>query len=161
MWVWKAMVMMIPAGETLTRPPELSGNPTSRDIWERVVRNGRRSENFAYQYLRYIKGFLTCCKILWHGFSGFTFHPKEVVLRIFIALKIPSPRPCLNPQHLDAVANKLTTTLPSRPVRSWYVQSLSKSLWSNILYQSSVQSSSVCAISCYSEHDGIIIHELA
>jgi hypothetical protein len=23
-------------GKLLTRPPELSGNPTSRDIWERV-----------------------------------------------------------------------------------------------------------------------------
>jgi hypothetical protein len=31
---------------------------------------------------------LTCRKILRHGTSGFTSHPKESVLRIFIALKI-------------------------------------------------------------------------
>jgi hypothetical protein len=31
------VVMMMPAGEnSLTRPPELSGNLVSRDIWERV-----------------------------------------------------------------------------------------------------------------------------
>jgi hypothetical protein len=27
-------------GKLLTRPPELSGNPTSRDIWERVSEMG-------------------------------------------------------------------------------------------------------------------------
>jgi hypothetical protein len=51
-----------------------------------IRRNGRRSENFAYQYLKYVKGPLICRKILRHGTSGFTSHPKEVVLRIFIAL---------------------------------------------------------------------------
>jgi hypothetical protein len=50
-------------------------------------RNGRRSENFAYQYLRYLKGSLTCHKILRHGTSGFTSHPKEGVLRICTAFK--------------------------------------------------------------------------
>jgi hypothetical protein len=38
-------------------------------------------------YLRYLKGSLTCRKILRHGTSGFTSHPKEGVLRIFIAIK--------------------------------------------------------------------------
>jgi hypothetical protein len=33
MWGWSAMVVM---GKLLTRPPDLSGNSTSRDIWERV-----------------------------------------------------------------------------------------------------------------------------
>jgi hypothetical protein len=51
-------------------------------------RNGERSGNFAYQYLKYLKGFLTCRKTLQHGVSGFTSHPKEGVLRNFIALKI-------------------------------------------------------------------------
>jgi hypothetical protein len=36
------------------------------------------------------KDSLTCCKILRHGADGFAFHPKEGVLRIFIALKNPS-----------------------------------------------------------------------
>jgi hypothetical protein len=34
------------------------------------------------------RGFLTCCENLTHGASGFTSHPKEGVLRMFIALKI-------------------------------------------------------------------------
>jgi hypothetical protein len=36
-------------------------------------------------------GFLTCRKILLQGADGFTFNPKEGVLRIFIAPKNPSP----------------------------------------------------------------------
>jgi hypothetical protein len=32
-----------------------------------------------------------------HGTDGFTSPPKEVVLRIFITLKIHRPRPGLNP----------------------------------------------------------------
>jgi hypothetical protein len=39
---------------------------------------------------------------------------KEGVLRIFIALKNPSPWPCSNPQPLSPVANKLATTPPRR-----------------------------------------------
>jgi hypothetical protein len=40
------------------------------------------------QYLWYINGAFTCRKTLWHRTSGFTYHPKEGVLRIFITLKI-------------------------------------------------------------------------
>jgi hypothetical protein len=36
------------------------------------------------------------------------------VLRIFIALKGPSPRPCLNPRPLGPVTSTLTTTPPRR-----------------------------------------------
>jgi hypothetical protein len=39
----------------LTRPPELSGNPTSSHLGARR-RNGRKSENFA-KYLKYLKRF--------------------------------------------------------------------------------------------------------
>jgi hypothetical protein len=39
----------------------------------------------------YLKGSLTCHKILRHGTSGFTSHPKEGVLWIFITLKNPLP----------------------------------------------------------------------
>jgi hypothetical protein len=86
-------------------PAETSG--TNRE-------NGRRSENFAYDYLKYLKGFFTCRKILRHGTSGFTSHPKEDVLWIFIALNNPSPRPDSNPWPLGAVASTLTTTPPRR-----------------------------------------------
>jgi hypothetical protein len=47
---------------------------------------------------------LTCRKILRHGTSGFTSHPKKGVLRIFIGLKNPSPRQGVNPRPLGPVA---------------------------------------------------------
>jgi hypothetical protein len=68
-------------------------------------RNGRRREKFAYQCLRYDKGSSTSRNILRHGTSGFTSHPEETVLRIFIALKNPWPRPGLNPRFLGPVAS--------------------------------------------------------
>jgi hypothetical protein len=47
--------------------------------------------NFAYEVSIFVPaGILTCRKILGHGTDGFTSHPKEVVLRIFIATKTPS-----------------------------------------------------------------------
>jgi hypothetical protein len=49
---------------------------------------GRRSENFTYQYLQYLKGYLTRSYILRHGTSGFTSDTKKVVLRILLPLKI-------------------------------------------------------------------------
>jgi hypothetical protein len=42
-----------------------------------------------------------------HGTDGFTSPPKEVVLWIFITLKIHRPRPGLNPQTLGPVASTL------------------------------------------------------
>jgi hypothetical protein len=56
------------------------------------------------------------------GPSRFTSHPKEGVLRIFIALKNPSPRSGLSPRPLGPVASSLTT-IPPRPQASdtfWY-----------------------------------------
>jgi hypothetical protein len=46
------------------------------------------------------------------GPSHFTSHAKEGVLRIFIALKNPSPWLGFNPQLLGPVARTLTTTPP-------------------------------------------------
>jgi hypothetical protein len=43
------------------------------------------------------KYFFTCRKVLRHGADGFTFRPKEGVLRIFNAFKTLRPRPGLNP----------------------------------------------------------------
>jgi hypothetical protein len=94
---------------------EKAPDSSTRALWQQQrnlgasSRNGKRSENFAYQYLRYVNGFLTCCKILRHGTSGFTFHPKEVC-----ALKNPSPLPGLNPRPLGPLASTLTTTPPRR-----------------------------------------------
>jgi hypothetical protein len=99
MWSWTAMLMMMMAGNNsllvhqsslVVLPAETSGE---------YRRNGRRSENFAYQYLKYLKGSLICRKSLRHGTSGFTSHPMEGVLRILIVLKNPSPQPGLNLRH--------------------------------------------------------------
>jgi hypothetical protein len=62
------------------------------------------------QYMRYLKGSLTCHKILQHGTSSFTSHLKEDVLGISIALKNASPRPDLNLWSLGPVASTLATT---------------------------------------------------
>jgi hypothetical protein len=62
---------------------------------------------------------LTCRRILRRGTDGFTSHPKEVVLRIFIALKNPS-----NSRTLDPVASTITTRSP-RPT-SFMLQSVYK-----------------------------------
>jgi hypothetical protein len=55
-----------------------------------------------------------CCKVLWHGASGFTSPPKEDVLQICIPFTNPLPLPGLNPWTFDPVASSLTITLPSR-----------------------------------------------
>jgi hypothetical protein len=41
-------------------------------------------------------------------------HQKKGVVRIFVALKNPSPLPGLNPRPLGPVASTLTTTPPRR-----------------------------------------------
>jgi hypothetical protein len=116
MWTWRAMVMKLSAGDNswLVNQSSLAVLPVETSGASR--RNGRRSENFAYQYLKYLKGFLTCRKVLRHRTSGFTSRPKEGVLRIFIVLKNPSPRRGLNPRPLRPVASTLTSTPPRRQV---------------------------------------------
>jgi hypothetical protein len=97
-------------GWLLTCPPELWQSYQQRhlgqvggiDKWEFLP--------ISMMYLKYLNGSLTCRKILQHGPSGFTSHPKEGVLQIFIALKKPSPRPGLNVRLLGPVASILTTT---------------------------------------------------
>jgi hypothetical protein len=61
-------------------------------------------------YLKYLKGSLTCHKIIRRATSDFTSHLKEGVLWIFIALKNPSLGQGLNPQPLGPMASTLTTT---------------------------------------------------
>jgi hypothetical protein len=100
----------------LWQPPALPGSPAIKDISEASGRVGKGNENLVYPYPWDFKRSFTCCKILWHGTSGFTSHPKERVLRIFIALKNPSPWPGSNPQPLGSEASTLTSTPPRRQV---------------------------------------------
>jgi hypothetical protein len=50
---------------------------------------------------------------LWHGTHGFTFLPKEGVLRIFLSLKIRRLRPGLNPRTWVPEASTLTPRPPN------------------------------------------------
>jgi hypothetical protein len=77
---------------------------------------GEENENLVFSSPWDFKSSFTCRKIFRHGNSGFTSYPKEDVLRIFIALKNPSPWPGSNPQPLDPVARTLTSTPPRRRV---------------------------------------------
>jgi hypothetical protein len=70
------------------------------------------NENLVYPSPWDFKRSFTRCKILRHGTSGFTSHPKEGVLLIFIALKNPTPLPGSNSQLLSPVASTLTTAPP-------------------------------------------------
>jgi hypothetical protein len=67
---------------------------------------------------------LTRCKILRLETDGFTSPPKEVVLRISMAIKIHRRRPGLNPPILGPLASTLTITLP-RVIPFYYFPSLS------------------------------------
>jgi hypothetical protein len=85
------------------------------------------SENLVSSSPCGFKRFLTCRKVLRLGTSGFTSHPKEGVLLIFVALN-PSPWPGWNPRPLGPVASTLTTTPPMR--LAW-----SLTLWSECTLQ--------------------------
>jgi hypothetical protein len=112
-WAWITMViMMMPPGDNswfvyqsslVVLPAERSGKSS---------RNRRRSENVAYQYLKYLKELLTCRRILQQVACRFTSHTKEGVLRIFIAVKNTSLWPGLNTRPLGPVISTLTTTPP-------------------------------------------------
>jgi hypothetical protein len=84
---WTDMVTTMPAGDNswLVHQSSLAALPAETSGASRS--NERRSEIFAYHYLKHLKGFLTRRKILRHGTSGFTSHPKEGVLRILSPLK--------------------------------------------------------------------------
>jgi hypothetical protein len=115
MWAWSAMWWWFRLGIT----PDSS----TRALWQSYQQRhlgqvGGMDEGvriLPIQYLKYLKGSLTFRKILRHGTSGFTSHPKEGVLRICIALKSPSPRPGLTPRPWGPVTSTPTTTPPRRP----------------------------------------------
>jgi hypothetical protein len=117
MWtiLWWYWLRLLPYSSTraLWQPPVLLGSPVIRDISGASGRVGEGNENFVYQSPWDLKRSLTCREILQHGTSGFTSHSNEGVLRIFIALKNPSPWPGPNPRPLGPVAS---ITSPRRPL---------------------------------------------
>jgi hypothetical protein len=98
----------------LTRIPELFGNPIKTVIWEQLGGTDKRSVFPCNHFCSHLHVTFFTCRKIWHSASGFTFHPKKGVLRIFIALKHPLPRLGLNLRPLRPVASTLTTTQPRR-----------------------------------------------
>jgi hypothetical protein len=85
-------------------PPELSAlvavKTTTNEAEKGLARNIR---NFVYKSLfPYLKGFLTCRKILRHGADGFTSPQKEDMLGISIALRDPSSSAGFEPAKLGS-----------------------------------------------------------
>jgi hypothetical protein len=62
--------------------------------------NGDKNPQYEYTFLQ--MGSLTCRKILRHGADSFTSLSKEVVLRIFIAVKNPSSSAGYEPTNLGS-----------------------------------------------------------
>jgi hypothetical protein len=116
MWARSTIVIMMPAGDNSWLVHHSSLAVLKAETSGESRRNGRRSENFAYQYLKYLKGSFTCRKILRHGMGPSRLLPirEEGVLRIFIALKNPTHWPGSNPRPLGPVASTPTTTPPRR-----------------------------------------------
>jgi hypothetical protein len=116
MWtmVWWYRLGLTPNLSTraLWQPPVLSGGPVSRDISgaSRIMDEG--NGNLVCPSPWDFERLLTCSKVLRHGISGFTSHSKEGVVRIFVALKNPSPWPGSNQRPLGPVASTLTTAPP-------------------------------------------------
>jgi hypothetical protein len=108
-WYWLRLTPNL-STRALWQPPVLSGGPVSRHISGACRTTDEGNGNLVYPSLWDFKRSLTCRKILWHGTSSFTSHPKKGVLRIFITCKNPSPWPGLNPSPLGLVASTLTTT---------------------------------------------------
>jgi hypothetical protein len=80
MWAWRAVVMMMPAGENSWHFHQSSlAILWAESSWEQVGGMDEGVRTLPIQYLRYLKGSLTCHKFLRHGASGFTSHSKEGV----------------------------------------------------------------------------------
>jgi hypothetical protein len=94
-----------------------SARVNSRDLW-RSRRLARKWEFLSFHPCGTSRVLLHAVKSYDMGPSRFTFHPRGRCVRIFIALKNPSPWLGSNPQPLDSVASTLTTT-PSR--RRWTI----------------------------------------
>jgi hypothetical protein len=113
---WRAVVMMMPAGDNSWSVYQSSLAVLSVKTSVASRRNGQRMRILRIQCLWYVNGSFTYLKILRHGASNFTSHPKEGVLRIVIALKNPSPRLGFNPRPLCPLESTLISTPPRRRV---------------------------------------------
>jgi hypothetical protein len=78
--------------------------------------------------MSYSAGIFNMPQNLLHGDDGFTSPPKEVVLRIFIALKIYRIRSGLNPRTYGSLGITITTRPPRTTRNSVYCN-----MWNNVV----------------------------
>jgi hypothetical protein len=94
-------------------PKEKTSDSSTRALWQSYKQSHLEAEqedlakerkSFALQSNSFIlrRVFLTCRKGFLNGASGFTSPPKECVLRIFNALKNPSPSAGFEPVNLGS-----------------------------------------------------------
>jgi hypothetical protein len=102
----------IDRGKLLILIPELSSNPTSKVIYYKSRNTGE------------VKEFVL--KIFSFSLLSFTSLPKEVALRILIALKNPSPSAGFEPETLGAMASTLSTIPPRTNIKSHSIIGLVK-----------------------------------
>jgi hypothetical protein len=108
-WTWRAMVMMLPAGgnSRLIHQSSLAVLPAETS-------GSKRSENFDYQYLRYLKGSLTSVKSYSMGPPALLPIQRKVCCGFLLPLKIHCLGRVWNLWPLGPVASTLTTTPPSQ-----------------------------------------------
>jgi hypothetical protein len=116
-WYWLGPTPNL-STRALWQPPVLSGGPGIWDIYD-----GEWAKEMKIYSIRprgTSRDLLHAVKSYDVGPSRFTSQPKESVLRIFIALKNPSPWSGSNQQPLGPVASTLTTTPPRQQWQWWY-----------------------------------------
>jgi hypothetical protein len=115
----------------LVHQSSLANSTTSHLVSNRRYGRKEWKFNIAKYFCSYLQVICTCRKILRHGGFSFTSPPKEGVLRIFMALKSPSPRPGFNP--LFSVLKVLMFCLYSSPCTFHFVDSIST--WTCLSFQ--------------------------
>jgi hypothetical protein len=95
-WAWRTVVDDIYSGKLLIRPQSYQHSHlvAKPDEWAKRAR--------IWPCEVFFQVIFTFSKILRRGASGFTSLPKEGVVRIFIALKNPSPLPRMGPANLGS-----------------------------------------------------------
>jgi hypothetical protein len=87
--------------------------------WRRCLAKEMMNLALRSIFIHASKWFFTFRKVLRHGADVCISPPKESVLRIFVALKNPSPLPGLKPRTLGPMATTLTITSPMRQKLSY------------------------------------------
>jgi hypothetical protein len=102
-WAWRTMVDDVNWGKVPIHPPGCSpAIPPAQPSSSKSGGSEQRKLWMSTKHFFPICSSLACCKILWHGVSGFTSHLTEGVLQIFIALKTYNVSAGFEPANLGS-----------------------------------------------------------